>query len=63
MERGAYNVPDIKLNNGVKMPSFGFGTWNLAEGEEVINSVSEALNAGYRLIDTARIYSNERGVG
>ncbi len=56
-------MPDIKLNNGVKMPSFGFGTWNLAEGEEVINSVSEALNAGYRLIDTARIYSNERGVG
>jgi diketogulonate reductase-like aldo/keto reductase len=56
-------VQDIVLNNGVSMPAFGFGTWNLAEGEEVLSSVTAALNCGYRLIDTAAIYGNEKGVG
>lgn len=56
-------VRHLKLNNGSKMPSFGYGTWQLAEGAETITSVFEALQAGYRLIDTARIYGNERGVG
>src|SRR3989344_2943142 len=53
----------ILLNNGTKMPIIGFGTYHLAEGEEVINVVKFALGAGYRLIDTAKIYKNEEGVG
>ena len=45
------------------MPAIGFGTWNLSEDGEVQRAVSEALEVGYRLIDTAKIYRNERGVG
>lgn len=56
-------VPQLKLNTGGTMPAFGFGTWNLAEGGEVVDAVMEALNVGYRLIDTAKIYGNEGGVG
>lgn len=52
-----------KLNTGGEMPAIGFGTWNLSEGSEVQAAVIEALRAGYRLIDTAKIYGNERGVG
>ena len=53
----------ITLNNGVEMPVIGFGVFRIPEGEEVSNSVKWALNAGYRLIDTAMIYQNEEGVG
>src|SRR3989344_3809509 len=53
----------ILLNNGTQMPMIGFGTYHLAEGEEVINAVRFALGAGYRLIDTAKVYKNEEGVG
>lgn len=45
------------------MPGLGFGTWQLADGKETVGSVSEALRAGYRLIDTAKIYGNEKSVG
>jgi len=45
------------------LPKIGFGTWNLSEGGEVENSTRRALEVGYRLIDTAKIYGNERGVG
>ncbi len=45
------------------MPALGFGTWHLADGVEVIEAVAEALKVGYRLIDTAKYYGNERGVG
>jgi len=45
------------------MPAFGFGTWQLAEGNEALDAVTEAIRLGYRLIDTARIYGNERSVG
>jgi len=51
------------LNNGVAMPQLGLGVWESKEGTEVINAVTFALNAGYRSIDTAAIYRNERGVG
>jgi diketogulonate reductase-like aldo/keto reductase len=51
------------LNNGVKMPWLGFGVFKTKEGEEVINSVKWALEAGYRSIDTAMVYRNEVGVG
>jgi diketogulonate reductase-like aldo/keto reductase len=56
-------IPAIKLNNGISMPSFGFGTWRLQEGEEAQKAVTEALKLGYRLIDTAALYANERSVG
>ena len=50
------------LNNGVKIPAIGFGTWQVAEGEEGYNSCLWALNAGYRHIDTAFAYGNEPSV-
>jgi diketogulonate reductase-like aldo/keto reductase len=51
------------LNNGVKMPWLGLGVFKAREGEEVINAVKDALAAGYRSIDTASFYRNEKGVG
>lgn len=53
----------ITLNNGVKIPSIGFGVFRVEEGGEVVQSVKWALEAGYRHIDTAMIYKNEDGVG
>lgn len=50
------------LNNGVKMPSVGIGTF-LLEPADAENSVRVALQAGYRLVDTANMYMNERAVG
>jgi len=52
----------VKLNNGVEMPLLGLGTWEISEGE-TINAVQLAISNGYRHIDTARIYGNEKGVG
>jgi len=52
-----------ELNNGVKIPWLGFGVFEVPEGDEVIQSVLWALEAGYRSIDTAKIYRNEEGVG
>ncbi|GEP19046.1 aldo/keto reductase [Pediococcus argentinicus] len=51
------------LNNGVKIPVVGFGTWQSADGDEAYNSVKAALEAGYRHIDTAAAYGNEDSVG
>jgi methylglyoxal/glyoxal reductase len=51
------------LNNGVHMPWLGLGVWQVAEGQEVIQSVAHALKHGYRSIDTAAGYQNEAGVG
>ena len=51
------------LSNGVEIPLIGLGVFKLEEGEEVANSVTWALDAGYRSIDTAKVYGNERGVG
>ncbi len=53
----------VKLNNGVEMPIFGLGTYQTRIGKETQNAVSHALKAGYRLIDTAKIYGNEKDVG
>ena len=50
------------LNNGIKIPAIGFGTWQVAEGEEGYNSCLWALKAGYRHIDTAFAYGNEPSV-
>ena len=51
------------LKNGVKMPKVGFGTWQIPDGEVCFTAVSQALKHGYRHIDTAAAYRNERSVG
>jgi diketogulonate reductase-like aldo/keto reductase len=51
------------LENGVKIPAIGFGTWQIPEGEVAYNSVLAALKAGYRHLDTAMVYGNEKSVG
>jgi diketogulonate reductase-like aldo/keto reductase len=53
---------NITLNNGVEMPALGFGVFQTPP-EETVASVAEALRVGYRLIDTAASYFNEREVG
>ena len=52
----------IKLNNKAEIPILGIGTWKLM-GEEAKNSVKWALEAGYRHIDTATLYGNEKQIG
>lgn len=52
-----------QLRNGVKIPCVGFGTFKTPEGEDTVSSVKEAIKIGYRLIDTAAIYKNEKSVG
>ncbi|XP_021353539.1 alcohol dehydrogenase [NADP(+)] A-like isoform X2 [Mizuhopecten yessoensis] len=52
----------VKLNNGINMPLFGLGTWQ-SKPEEVKTAVTTALDAGYRLIDTAYNYQNEDVIG
>ncbi len=53
----------FELNNNVQIPSIGFGTWNLEEGEKAYNAVKTALEVGYTHIDTAAVYGNEVSVG
>ncbi|MFG2717715.1 aldo/keto reductase [Streptomyces sp. NPDC048416] len=55
-------VPSITLNNGVEMPQLGFGVWQVPD-DEAAKAVATALESGYRSIDTAAIYENERGTG
>lgn len=61
------NITDIQgaciLHNGVKMPYLGLGVYDINDGEDVIKAVTWALDAGYRHIDTAALYRNEKGVG
>ena len=52
----------VKLNNGVEIPIFGLGTWAL-NGRRGYQAILWALEAGYRLLDTAEIYGNEKEVG
>jgi diketogulonate reductase-like aldo/keto reductase len=52
-----------KLNNGVEIPILGFGVFQVRDAAECERSVSEALQTGYRLIDTAAAYMNEEAVG
>lgn len=54
---------DVKLNNGVKMPILGYGVYQIADQEECERCVLDAIEAGYRLIDTAQAYGNEEAVG
>ncbi|AGL62176.1 Glyoxal reductase [Candidatus Saccharimonas aalborgensis] len=55
-------VPTVTLYNGVQMPALGFGVFQMTN-EEAEQSVYDALQAGYRLIDTAQSYQNEEAVG
>ncbi|MFH8681952.1 aldo/keto reductase [Streptomyces lydicus] len=55
-------VPAITLNNGTVMPQLGFGVWQIPD-DEAFTSVGQALETGYRSIDTAAIYGNEEGTG
>ena len=57
-----FNVPSVTLNSGYKMPVLGLGTWT-QNNSTAENSVYLAIKEGYRLIDTARYYGNESGVG
>ncbi|MEU6444011.1 aldo/keto reductase [Streptomyces sp. NPDC047046] len=54
--------PTVTLNNGVLMPQLGFGVFQVPD-EETTAAVTSALEAGYRSVDTAAVYGNERGVG
>ena len=53
----------VKLNNGIEMPILGFGVYQVTDAKECETSVLDAINAGYRLIDTAAAYGNEQAVG
>jgi diketogulonate reductase-like aldo/keto reductase len=53
----------IKLNNGIEMPILGFGVFQIPDAAECERSVLDAIETGYRLIDTAASYMNERAVG
>ena len=53
----------VKLNNGVEMPILGFGVFQVTDQEECERSVVDAIQSGYRLIDTAQSYGNEEAVG
>ena len=53
----------VTLNNGIKMPILGFGTFKVEDAQQTIDAVKCALELGYRHIDTATIYQNEEGVG
>lgn len=53
-----HTIPEYTLNDGLKVPAIGFGTYSL-KGEEGVKSIASAMDAGYRLIDTAYNYENE----
>ena len=53
----------VKLNNGVEMPILGFGVFQIPDAAECERSVLDAIETGYRLIDTAASYMNEKAVG
>lgn len=56
-------MPKVTLNNGVEMPLLGFGVFQMTDAEECERCVLDALETGYRLIDTAASYENEQVVG
>lgn len=56
-------IDTFKLNNGKRIPCIGYGTFQTPDGKAVEEGVKEALNIGYRHIDTAYFYKNEKGVG
>lgn len=61
-KKGSDDMQFVTLNNGLSMPQLGFGTYQIPD-EEVAGAVTTAFEVGYRSIDTAKVYGNERGVG
>ncbi|GMR58032.1 hypothetical protein PMAYCL1PPCAC_28227 [Pristionchus mayeri] len=57
------SIPAIALNTGARLPLFGLGTWQAMNADELKVALRVALDAGYRLIDTAAIYQNEHVIG
>ena len=55
-------VPAVRLNNGVEIPQLGFGVFQI-KPEDTVEAVTTALEVGYRHIDTAEMYRNEKEVG
>ena len=55
-------VPNVRLNNGVEIPQLGFGVFQI-KPEDTVEAVTTALEVGYRHIDTAEMYRNEKEVG
>ena len=56
------SVPTVRLNNGVEIPQLGFGVYQI-KPEDTVEAVTNALATGYRHIDTAQMYQNEKQVG
>jgi 2,5-diketo-D-gluconate reductase A len=57
------SAPSVTLNNGFVMPLLGFGVYQIPDADECERSVFDAIQTGYRLIDTAAAYANEEAVG
>ncbi len=61
--KGETDMETVRLSNGVEMPRLGFGTYQIRDLGECEACVTEAIEAGYRMIDTAQAYYNEEAVG
>ena len=62
LDMATNHIPKITLNNGVQMPRLGFGVYQIP-ADQTEQAVTDALAAGYRLLDTAESYGNEEAVG
>ncbi|MBQ0139806.1 MAG: aldo/keto reductase [Kurthia sp.] len=56
-------MKNFTLNNGIEIPALGYGTFRSEEGQDLAANVKHAIKSGYRSIDTAFIYQNEKSVG
>ena len=56
-------MENVRLNNGIKMPKLGFGVFQIRDAAQCEQAVRDAIDVGYRLIDTAASYGNEEAVG
>jgi len=56
-------IPQAKLSNGITMPQLGLGVFAIPDGKQVREAIKIAFDEGYRSIDTASVYGNEKGVG
>ena len=56
-------IENIKMNNGVEIPCIGYGTYKVSVDKDGVQVVNNAIEAGYRLLDTAAMYNNEEEVG
>ena len=61
--RNNFTMKTLKLNNGVEIPAEGYGVFQIPDAAECERSVLDAIQSGYRMIDTAAAYFNEEAVG